>query len=223
LAIQATLAAGIALYSVGRLHLKHRATASFARPYVVIGALVTFAVFYTYVLIVTSTGGFYDPRGQSLPGSLAVLQFGIMLIAVALVIGNCVLEAGRVWGSMEAGALVILLMVPHLTPETVDRFAGTGKGTQWLVWLLLANLLYFGASLGAAVLGVHRKDRVLVNIGLTFFAVGIATRYIDVIGKMLNTSLFFIGGGLLLLGGGWLVERTRRRLLKRMEGFGVGA
>jgi uncharacterized membrane protein len=62
-----------------------------------------------------------------------------------------------------------------------------------------------------------------VNIGLVFFAIGVATRYIDIIGKILNTSLFFIGGGLLLLGGGWLVERTRRRLLQRMEGSDIGA
>ncbi len=223
LPIRTTLAAGIALYGLGQLHIRHPATKAFGRPYLVIGALVAFSVFYTYVLSVTSLGGL-AVAGRSLPGPLALLQFGTLLLAVVILLGNFVLDPDRAWGSMEAAALVILLVVPWMTPPGIRNVAAAaGDGSQRLTWLLVSNLLFFGACLGAAVLGVHRRDRALVNIGLVFFAIGVATRYIDIIGKILNTSLFFIGGGLLLLGGGWLVERTRRRLLQRMEGLDVGA
>lgn len=225
LPIQTMLSAGIVLYSVGRLHLRHPSTQPFGRPYLVIGALVAFAVFYWYVLAVTSPnlGGLVN-AGRSLPEPLALLQFGTLLLAAVILMGNLALDPDRTWGAMEAGALVLLLIVPWMTPPGIRTLrVDTVEQGQWLTWALVSNFLFFGACLGAAVVGVHRRDRVLVNIGLVFFAIGVATRYIDIIGKILNTSLFFIGGGLLLLGGGWLVERTRRRLLQRMEGSDIGA
>ncbi len=117
-------------------------------------------------------------------------------------------------GVAEAAGLgVLLVSMWVIRPAAVTGYQA--GGTHWL-WIVAVNLLLFAFCLGMVALGVDRNDRALVNLGLVFFAIGIAARYIDIVGRLLTTSMFFIGGGVLLLGGGWLIERTRRRLLAQM-------
>jgi uncharacterized membrane protein len=211
--LKTTPAAGVALYAIGRLHARFAAGRRVARPYVVTGALAAMAAFYLLVLVLTSAGGGARPT----PIALLAFELGIAGVAIALVLLERGLGTG-VAASVESLALLIVVGLPWIVP-----FGERGGSAGMVLWIVAGNLLFFLISLGAALLGVQRRDRAMVNVGLTFFALGVATRYIDVIGRYLDTSLFFIGGGALLLGGGWLVERTRRRLLHRMEATDAGA
>lgn len=205
--IRNLVAAGIILYGVGRLH-------RLGRPHVVTGGLV---ILLAYFLYTTMIRGFFGPSGEGMPSSLMLLQAGLLVGALATLVGTILLAPDRRRSMAEAAGLGALLVTVWLIRPA--PLSSGGPGTYWL-WIVLVNLVLFGVCLGAVALGVGRNDRALVNLGLVFFALGIAARYIDVIGRLLTTSLFFIGGGVLLLGGGWLIERTRRRLLHRM---GAGA
>ncbi len=214
--VRILLGAGIVLYAVGQLHLRYTSARAFGRPYLVTGAIVVFLTYYVYTFLVT--GGGWTSAGAVIPTPLRILEVGLAVAALALLLAHLALVPDRLNGLLEAGALSLLLITVWFTPPgvPVSNSARAVSGAEWL-WIVISNLLFFGVSLGAAMLGVQRRDRSLVNVGLIFFALGVAARYIDIIGKLITTSLLFIGGGLLLLGGGWLLERTRRGLLSRME------
>lgn len=217
------LAAGIILYGLGRLHGRVRGVGPLGRAPLVTGGLI---VLLTYLLFTTPwTAGWAPPRDPALPVAIAALLYGLLGGAAATLLGLIALAPDRRRSIAELAGLGILLawiwVMPWVAP-VLRRTVGGGSDLAWL-FVLGENLLLFGICLGAVALGVARNDRALVNLGLVFFALGVAMRYIDLIGRMVTTSLFFIGGGVLLLGGGWLIERTRRRLLARMEARADGA
>ncbi len=216
--LRTALAAGIALYGVGVIHTSFPASRPFGRPYRVTGVIVIFLAYYVYTTFITNV----DPRMSLagpgvLPWSLLSLQAGLAAVGVVLFLGYLGVSRDR-YSLPEFLALEVLLLATWIVPPALPALGAVARLlTSGGLWFVVINLLLFGSCLGATTLGVQRGDRALVNVGLTFFAVGVATRYIDVFGQMLERSLFFIGGGVLLLGGGWLVERTRRRLLRQME------
>jgi hypothetical protein len=65
--------------------------------------------------------------------------------------------------------------------------------------------------------GLRQQQRLVVNIGVLGFALSITGFYFSSIFDKLGRSLGLIGMGVLFIGGGWFLERTRRRLLGRME------
>lgn len=208
--IQNLIAAGVILYGIGRLHGVRERISRLGRPHLITGALVTLLAYFLYTLPALLGGG--DPVP---PSSLIVLRGALLTGAVASLLGVVTLAPDRRRAVAEAAGLGILLLWIWVIPPLASWLYAEGLRFGW-GWILLNNMLLFGLCLGTAALGVDRNERALVNIGLVFFALGVAARYIDIIGRLLTTSLFFIGGGVLLLGGGWLIERTRRRLLQRM-------
>lgn len=199
------LAAGIALYGAGRLHGTLKGSSHLGRPYLVTGALVVLLTYFIFTFFVRGDS-FGAANAEPFPSSLVFLEGGLTAAAVAALLGTLLLAPERRRGIAEAAGLGVLLL---------SAWAVSPTSSSWLP-IVLVNVLLFGFCLGTVALGVDRNDRALVNLGLVFFALGIAARYIDIVGRLLTTSLFFIGGGVLLLGGGWLIERTRRRLLQRM-------
>jgi uncharacterized membrane protein len=65
--------------------------------------------------------------------------------------------------------------------------------------------------------GVRQASRALVNLGIAGFAVAVGWFYFSDIFDKVGRSLGLIGLGALFLAGGWVLEKTRRGLLIRME------
>jgi uncharacterized membrane protein len=89
----------------------------------------------------------------------------------------------------------------------------------WMLWII-ANLVLLGTILGVIFYGTWKGIPSLVNLGIVFFALMIATRYIGFIidlGNYVTLSVIFITGGLLLLIGGWGIERWRRKLVQQAK------
>jgi len=61
----------------------------------------------------------------------------------------------------------------------------------------------------------ERKER--INLGVAGFALTILFFYFSNVMDKLGRSASLIGLGLLFLLGGWLLERTRRQLVARLE------
>lgn len=90
-----------------------------------------------------------------------------------------------------------------------------------VTWQRLAiYLVYALGSVGLVAWGVRERQRLRVNVGVLGFVLTLLAFYFSSLFDMLGRALGLIGMGLLCILGGWLAERTRRRLISRMEAQG---
>ncbi len=104
------------------------------------------------------------------------------------------------------------LVLPHL----YRRHEGFGNGSYGyseatvLVYLWVGLLACFFAWCG-----VREHSRALINYGIFAFALTVLWFYFSSVMDKLGRSFSLIVLGLLFLGGGWLLEKTRRQLVRR--------
>ena len=80
--------------------------------------------------------------------------------------------------------------------------------------------IYFWAGAGSLALvawGLQERRRERINLGVAGFALTVVFFYFSNVMDKLGRSASLIGAGVLLLVGGWVLERTRRGLIARME------
>ncbi len=77
--------------------------------------------------------------------------------------------------------------------------------------------LFAVGAVGVVLWGLREQQRLAVNVGVLAFALAITGFYFSSVFDKLGRSLGLIGMGALFIGGGWFLERTRRRLLGRIE------
>jgi uncharacterized membrane protein len=85
---------------------------------------------------------------------------------------------------------------------------------------LVVHLLYLGAAVGLTWWGLRAAHRLRVNVGVFAFALTVLSFYFSSVFDKFGRSLGLIALGALFIGGGWLLERTRRRLLRSIESGG---
>jgi uncharacterized membrane protein len=81
---------------------------------------------------------------------------------------------------------------------------------------LLAHALVVVFAVFIIWWGMRLASQALVNLGVVYFAIAVGWFYFSNIYDEVGRSLGLIGLGILFLAGGWALEKTRRRLLKRM-------
>lgn len=111
------------------------------------------------------------------------------------------------WGLALLALVALLVLVNLLAPDARLRDL-TSIGF---------NLAFFAAVVWLIWAGYSRGDRGLVNLAFGFFALALASRYLDTFWTLLGRSYFFMVGGLILIGGGYFLERQRRRLTRAMS------
>jgi hypothetical protein len=82
---------------------------------------------------------------------------------------------------------------------------------------LSGQLMCAGVAVFIVWLGIRRSSRFLVNVGVVGFAAATLWFYFSNIFDKIGRSLGLISLGALFLLGGWALEKTRRRLLSRMD------
>ncbi len=133
-------------------------------------------------------------------------------VALALPLLLAWLLRGRlVWWNLLACAWVVA--AGELAPEWHWRFnAPTSDWRQLLQYALCAL-----GAVGLMAWGLREARKERINLGIAGFALTVLTFYFSSVMDKLGRSASLIGLGLLFLGGGWLLEKTRRRLLARLE------
>jgi uncharacterized membrane protein len=120
------------------------------------------------------------------------------------------LPLGLAWALRGRDALYLLVVLAWaLIIVQVNSRTDAGE-------LALYALFALGA-VGIVMWGLRDQQRLVVNIGVLAFALAITGFYFSSVFGKLGRSLGLIGMGALFIGGGWFLERTRRRLLGRME------
>lgn len=82
---------------------------------------------------------------------------------------------------------------------------------------VVANAVFCMCALLIVFFGVETQKPAVFNFGISVFVLFIITRYLDVMWKLREKSLFFIIGGLILLGAGAFFEKQRRKVIERMK------
>jgi hypothetical protein len=136
------------------------------------------------------------------------------ILAFALPLLLAVLLRGRAAGyNFLAGVWVWLLGTTGASEArgqlSLPRYAWSELGPYFLCGIGSVGLIVWG-------LRDFRKER--VNLGVVGFAITVLVYYFSDVMDKLGRSESMIGLGLLFLFGGWVLEKTRRRLLKRLGG-----
>lgn len=134
-----------------------------------------------------------------------IATFALPLVAVLLM--NRRLAPGHLaaigWG-------VLLLVLEHLVAHVGPRTHSNGDLTTYT--------MFAAGSLGLVLWGLRDSHRSRINLGIALFAGTVLAFYFDNLYDKLGRGLGLVAAGLLFIGGGWWLERTRRRLIARVEG-----
>ncbi len=162
----------------------------------------------------------------------------VALIPAAIVLGiatDVELErAGDLRVQTSASALVVAWIVAIALPLALASVLRRRDALYLLIalaWALVVvqvnsrsnagelalYALYAVGAVGLVLWGLKDQQRLPVNIGVLGFALAIAGFYFSSVFDKLGRSLGLITMGALFVGGGWLLDRTRRRLLGRIE------
>jgi uncharacterized membrane protein len=109
-------------------------------------------------------------------------------------------KSAAVWNIVAIGWTLVLVA------------ARGGRGEHPVVYLWCAI-----GAVGLVAWGILESRAERINLGIAGFAVTVFTFYFSSVMDKLDRSASLMILGLLFLGGGWLLERTRRRLVARIQ------
>jgi uncharacterized membrane protein len=147
------------------------------------------------------------------------LHSSIFLLVIGWAIAVCaplalalVLRKSAAWTNLVAAIWVLM----------IGTFGPVGSGTtDSLAAYAWNNLgIYFWAGVGALGLvtwGLLERQRARINLGVAGFALTVLIFYFSDVMDKLGRSASLIGMGVLLIFGGWVLERTRRQLIARVQ------
>ncbi len=157
------------------------------------------------VIFLTATVPLFSSSGPwqnfSLPASFHILGW---LAAFALPLALAFWLRGRAaWMNAIAALWVAIL------GETGQSYGAEQKLSMYALWAL--------GAIGLVAWGLKESRKERINLGVAGFALTVFAFYFSNVMNKLGRSASLIGLGLLFLLGGWLLEKTRRRLVARLE------
>ena len=213
LLLSASIAFGTVLYVVGILHNRFLRISGFGNTYILFSSFILIVALY----ILSFAGIHEDLEGVLVIDVLAMIPIIISsVIFVTLTLLNMGLLRSDTPLYTSGKLEVISLTTIHLLSYVVLLHPNISE----YLYFILFNFVIIGASAVFILLGVSGRRSVMVNIGVSLFALIVVTRYIDLFMGMLPTSLFFIGGGLVLFVGGFILEKSRRKMLNNFDSEG---
>jgi len=110
--------------------------------------------------------------------------------------------------------LAMTIVLPHLFYTNRSIYSPyTYNEPSWASYALVALVAAF-----LAWWGVQQRSRAVINYGVVCFALSVLWFYFSSVMGKLERSFSLIVLGVLFLGGGWVLEKTRRRLVRQVEG-----
>ncbi len=217
-----SLAAGVLLYALSRLHAGSLRLEGMDVPLRWFGLIYILIALYAFSFRDAWVLYDFDFRQPwLLPSAIlaaAALASAFLLFAQGL--------RDRVTFAESVALLALLLLAlgiaayVHSWPTFKEAGGAFMRPTQaGLLQIALLNLLLLAATIGVVGLGWARIHPNLANFGIFVFFVQVVTRYFDLLGGMLSSGFMFIGAGLLLVLLGAGLERSRRTLLSAMAAW----
>lgn len=132
------------------------------------------------------------------------VAFGVPLALAVVLRGRAVWKLA-LW---TAWAALLLFVVRVVGASHWDRSFGARLGMYALLAIGSAGLVWWG---------LNEKRRERVNLGIAAFAISVLFFYFDGFMGKLGRSAGLLVLGVLCLAGGYVLEKTRRKLVERME------
>jgi hypothetical protein len=154
----------------------------------------------------------YYMQQPYVPAQLAIIGWlGAILLPLAFAY---LLRKSAAWMNAVATAWIFVLsLLPapwrNASTDTAGIFILQSLGP--LLWEILG-------AIGLIAWGLKEGSKGRVNLGMAGFGLAVIGFYFSELMDKLGRSTSLIGLGVLLLVGGWLLERTRRRLIQRVQG-----
>ncbi|HWJ04238.1 MAG TPA: DUF2157 domain-containing protein [Steroidobacteraceae bacterium] len=167
-----------------------------------LGALVLLPAGAALAVVGVAFDGFGGAHAAAtLPAGWLLLGWSVA-VAAPLLLG-AVLRGREAWPLAVAAVFAVAV-------AALDADGSAG--------LAAIHVGFLAACSGLAWWGLHDGHRLRINVAVVGFALTVLSFYFSSLFDKLGRALGLIVLGVLFLGGGWLLERTRRRLLDRMEG-----
>jgi len=161
------------------------------------------------VILVTQAGRLYGWRLHSMPWDYYLFGWiTAFLLPLALAWW---LRKEHFWLNLIAALWVAILSVMS-SLCLADRATLLNPA-----WNSLIYALCILGSIGMIAWGLKEDRKERINLGIAGFALTVLSFYYSTIMDKLGRSASLIGLGILFLLGGWLLEKTRRRLIKKIE------
>ncbi len=171
---------------------------------------------------------FTRPRTETDRRDVLVWLGGMALVPAMIVLALITVAPVRLVDvpvTVQAVALLVALGVPLGLSLLWRGLAAwmNGVAAAWIIALLWfstfrEDLLLHGwwalGALGLVMWGVRERRTERINLGAGVFAVTVLVFYFSNVMDKLGRSASLIGVGLLFLAGGWMLERTRRQLVR---------
>lgn len=171
----------------------------------VIGALF---VLPCAVSVVVDSTSFWPNRGFS--NTVLALGWSVALSLPLFIAWR--LRGRAVWLNLIAALWVIVLGSTggHSTDHDSGWRIFWSEIGPYLMWAI--------GSVGLIAWGFKEARKERINLGVAGFALTVLAFYFSTVMDKLGRSASLIGMGALFLLGGWLIEKTRRRLVAKLDG-----
>ena len=116
------------------------------------------------------------------------------------------------WGASLAGAAALLVTANFVPQQGEWHWFGNMTPLN-----TVAAIAIFIFCLLQVQVGVQKRSRFLVNLGVTFIALDIIATYIGLFGSMAFTGLMFVISGVFLIIFAVFLEKKRCRLMKQIK------
>jgi uncharacterized membrane protein len=219
---------GISLYGIGQLHSTFDKYVQFRVIYQGVGLFFILASYFYFSL---------ETPYREILGEIATTDWTVQLLFVIFGITSLISLIGSASRSDKfktvkheffvlllafswwIGIWLLTLFNEALTISTTRYgYTYTTLSPKVLIILfVIFNLMLFSLSIGSILIGYYKSVVPFINIGMSFFVLGVLHLYFTTLYELLPRSLAFIVGGLILLGSGWYLEKKRRSLIEDME------
>jgi uncharacterized membrane protein len=157
-------------------------------------------------------GSYYYIHQSGVPHQLMVAGWTLSIL-LPLAFAFLLRKQAAWMNAVAAGWIFVLSLLPapwrQANTDTAALFILQSLGP--LFWEVLG-------AVGLIAWGLKESSKGRVNLGIVGFALAVISFYFSELMDKLGRSTSLIGLGILLLVGGWLLERTRRRLILRVQG-----
>jgi uncharacterized membrane protein len=219
---------GISLYGLGQLHTRVKPFAHFRLTYQNFGLFFILLSYFYFSLRTPYERIFVEIGTLYWTIQLLFILFGVTALVsigytqlrreefrTVLHEFYLLLLAFSGW----AGLWLLTIFREAVTTTVVYRshtYTELVPAAATLLFVVFTAILFI-LSIGSILIGYYKPVTSFVNLGMSFFVLGVLHLYFTTLYRFLPRALAFIIGGFILLGMGWYLEGKRRSLMKDME------
>jgi uncharacterized membrane protein len=124
----------------------------------------------------------------------------------------------------SVGVVLLIMIVLSLIKIDVNlyiermQFGRTSKLYFWpMIISVMSWVAYFVIAFWGVIYGALSHQRWLLNCSVLLVGIGVLTRFLDLMGSMLDAGVMFVASGLVLFATGFVLEKWRRNLIEKQD------